>query len=69
VADFNRLPVDTHEILGLVAPRGLLVLGEHGWASPVLPEPGLSYRIRHDRRGQPDLRRPGSPEQPLLRLS
>jgi len=30
VADFNRLPVDTHEILGLVAPRGLLVLGNTG---------------------------------------
>lgn len=26
----NRLPVDTHEILGLVAPRGLLVLGNTG---------------------------------------
>ena len=30
VADFNRLPVDTHEIIGLVAPRGLLVLGNNG---------------------------------------
>jgi hypothetical protein len=30
VADFQRLPVDTHEILGLVAPRGLLVLGNTG---------------------------------------
>jgi hypothetical protein len=30
VADFQRLPVDTHEIIGLVAPRGLLVLGNTG---------------------------------------
>jgi hypothetical protein len=30
VNDPNRLPVDTHEILGLVAPRGLLVLGNTG---------------------------------------
>ena len=30
VAQFQRLPVDTHEILGLVAPRGLLVLGNTG---------------------------------------
>lgn len=30
VADQNRLPVDTHEIIGLVAPRGLLVLGNTG---------------------------------------
>jgi len=30
VNDPQRLPVDTHEILGLVAPRGLLVLGNTG---------------------------------------
>jgi hypothetical protein len=30
VGDFQRLPVDTHEIIGLVAPRGLLVLGNTG---------------------------------------
>jgi hypothetical protein len=30
VGQFQRLPVDTHEILGLVAPRGLLVLGNTG---------------------------------------
>jgi hypothetical protein len=30
VNDFNRLPVDTHEIIGLVAPRGLLILGNNG---------------------------------------
>lgn len=30
VAQFQRLPVDTHEIIGLVAPRGLLVLGNTG---------------------------------------
>jgi hypothetical protein len=30
VNDFGRLPVDTHEIIGLVAPRGLLVLGNTG---------------------------------------
>jgi glucuronyl esterase-like protein len=30
VGQFNKLPVDTHEILGLVAPRGLLVLGNTG---------------------------------------
>jgi hypothetical protein len=30
VADPNRLPVDTHEILGLIAPRGVLVLGNTG---------------------------------------
>lgn len=30
VGQFQKLPVDTHEILGLVAPRGLLVLGNTG---------------------------------------
>lgn len=30
VGQFRRLPVDTHEIMGLVAPRGLLVLGNTG---------------------------------------
>ena len=30
VGQFQRLPVDTHEIIGLVAPRGLLVLGNTG---------------------------------------
>jgi hypothetical protein len=30
VADPNRLPIDTHEILGLIAPRGALVLGNTG---------------------------------------
>jgi hypothetical protein len=30
VGQFQRLPVDTHEILGLVAPRGILVLGNTG---------------------------------------
>lgn len=30
VNDPQRLPVDTHEILGLIAPRGLLVLGNTG---------------------------------------
>jgi hypothetical protein len=30
VGDFGRLPVDTHEILGLIAPRGLLILGNTG---------------------------------------
>lgn len=30
VAQFQKLPVDTHEIIGLVAPRGLLVLGNTG---------------------------------------
>ncbi len=30
VAQSQRLPVDTHEIIGLVAPRGLLVLGNTG---------------------------------------
>jgi hypothetical protein len=30
VGRFQKLPVDTHEILGLVAPRGLLVLGNTG---------------------------------------
>ena len=30
VGDFGRLPVDTHEVLGLIAPRGLLILGNTG---------------------------------------
>jgi hypothetical protein len=30
VGQFQKLPVDTHEIIGLVAPRGLLVLGNTG---------------------------------------
>lgn len=30
VGDFGRLPVDTHEIIGLIAPRGLLILGNTG---------------------------------------
>jgi hypothetical protein len=30
VGQFLKLPVDTHEIIGLVAPRGLLVLGNTG---------------------------------------
>ncbi len=30
VGQYRKLPVDTHEIIGLVAPRGLLVLGNTG---------------------------------------
>lgn len=30
VGQFPKLPVDTHEIIGLVAPRGILVLGNTG---------------------------------------
>lgn len=30
VGDYGRLPVDTHEVIGLIAPRGLLILGNTG---------------------------------------
>lgn len=30
VGDYARLPVDNHEIIGLIAPRGLLILGNTG---------------------------------------
>ena len=30
VADYGRLPVDSHEVIGLIAPRGLLILGNTG---------------------------------------
>lgn len=30
VGDFGRLPVDNHEVIGLIAPRGLLILGNTG---------------------------------------
>lgn len=30
VGDYGRLPVDNHEVIGLIAPRGLLILGNTG---------------------------------------
>jgi hypothetical protein len=30
VASYAKLPVDTHEVIGLIAPRGMLILGNTG---------------------------------------
>jgi len=45
VGDFGRLPVDTHEIIGLVAPRGLLILGNTGGQGQYYKN--LDFRSEH----------------------
>ena len=45
VASFQQLPVDTHEIIGLVAPRGLLVLGNTGTQGQYYKN--LDFRSEH----------------------
>ncbi|HKO95037.1 MAG TPA: PE PGRS family protein [Polyangiaceae bacterium] len=45
VGNFNALPVDTHEIIGLVAPRGLLVLGNTGTQGQYYKN--LDFRSEH----------------------
>jgi hypothetical protein len=45
VASAQQLPVDTHEIIGLIAPRGLLVLGNTGTQGQYYKN--LDFRSEH----------------------
>lgn len=45
VASFQQLPVDTHEVIGLIAPRGLLVLGNTGTQGQYYKN--LDFRSEH----------------------